>query len=259
MEAKAEVPTPSSSSIVVLCSCPTCGNAIVPPLTADQVSTLSGVDDVTVNAYRQKDKLLTFDREHAKRTHVNDAQSDYYESSTWLSDAEKAVLDRKEKLRRDAAKPSNRRYKMSFDLAGRRVVEVIQGDDDDESDLANDGSGASVSKEGGGSGQYDPGYEPDQLVQNDALMSENAGRIGEVYRQIRNKFANRGAATASTGAEAAAKAGAKAGAAAKAGVAAETGAAVKAGAATEAKAATVGKAAAVGTAKATESAAAAKV
>jgi hypothetical protein len=152
------------------------------------------VDAVTVEAYRQKDKLLTFDREHAKRTHVNDAQSDYYESSTWLSDAEKADLDRKEQLRRDAAKPSNRRYKMSFDLAGRRVVEVVRGDEEEPTA----GPAASASK--GGEGRYDAGYEPDQLLQNDSLMSEGAGRIGDVYRQIRNKFADRAAAAAAAAA-----------------------------------------------------------
>ena len=172
-EAKADATAPSSSSAVVLCGCPTCGNAVVSPLTADQVSSLPGVDAATVEAYKQKDKLLTFDREHAKRTHVNDAQSDYYESSTWLSDAEKADLDRKEQLRRDAAKPSNRRYKMSFDLAGRRVVEVIQGDEEEQPDLATFAAGVE-----GGKGAYDAGYEPDQLLQNESLMSENAGRIG---------------------------------------------------------------------------------
>jgi hypothetical protein len=35
-------------------------------------------------AYRQKDKLLMFDKEHAKRTHVHDAQADYYETGRYV-------------------------------------------------------------------------------------------------------------------------------------------------------------------------------
>ena len=83
--------TATTSAPTVLCGCPTCGNAVLPPLTADQIASL-GADSATIGAYQQKDKLMTFDREHAKRTHVNDAQSDYYESSTWLSEEEKKVV-----------------------------------------------------------------------------------------------------------------------------------------------------------------------
>ena len=60
-----------------------------------------------------------FDREHVKRTHVHDAQADYYESSTWLSEEEKLSIDEKMKSNRDSKQPSNRKYKMTFDIAGR--------------------------------------------------------------------------------------------------------------------------------------------
>ena len=58
--------TASESGPTVLCACPTCGNTVVPPLTTDQIISL-GADAATINAYQQKDKLMTFDREHAKR------------------------------------------------------------------------------------------------------------------------------------------------------------------------------------------------
>ena len=58
--------TASSSGPTVLGACPTCGNAVVPPLTTDQIISLGG-DAATIGAYQQKDKLMTFDREHAKR------------------------------------------------------------------------------------------------------------------------------------------------------------------------------------------------
>ena len=58
--------TATTSGPTVLCACPTCGNAVIPPLTADQIASL-GADAATIGAYQQKDKLMTFDREHAKR------------------------------------------------------------------------------------------------------------------------------------------------------------------------------------------------
>ena len=58
--------TATSSGLTILCGCPTCGNAVVPPMTADQIASL-GADTATSGAYQQKDKLMTFDREHAKR------------------------------------------------------------------------------------------------------------------------------------------------------------------------------------------------
>ena len=49
----------------------------------------------------------------------HDFQADYYETGTWLSEEEKAEIDKKEQKRRDDRKPLNRKFKMSFDFAGR--------------------------------------------------------------------------------------------------------------------------------------------
>lgn len=78
-----------------------------PPLSADDIRQ-SGADESTIRAYELKDKLLQFDRETAKRTQVLDAQSDYYTSSTWLSDEEKAAIDAKERIRMQAVQRLNR-------------------------------------------------------------------------------------------------------------------------------------------------------
>ena len=46
-------------------------------------------------------------------------KADYYETGTWLTEEEKKEMDDNERKRRDAKKPSNRKFKMSFDIAGR--------------------------------------------------------------------------------------------------------------------------------------------
>ena len=46
-------------------------------------------------------------------------QADYYETGTWLTEEEKKEMDNNERKRREAKKPSNRKFKMSFDIAGR--------------------------------------------------------------------------------------------------------------------------------------------
>jgi hypothetical protein len=187
-------------------------------MTADQVAAL-GADAATVAAYQQKDKLLTFDREHAKRTHVNDASADYYESATWLSPEEKAALDEKERRRREASRPSNRRYKMSFDLAGRRVIEVVadvdtEGGDDGAAAVGSHGDTEfgswppAAAADGGGGGRggdegdgFDDDGDDGHVLENDGLAA-NAGRLGDVYREIRSKFAGRRAAAAAAAAAA---------------------------------------------------------
>ena len=73
-------------------------------------------------AYAVKDRLLQFDRENARRTHVHDAQADYYESATWLSPEEKAAINAKRKRARDAKLPSQRKYMMKFNANSKRIT-----------------------------------------------------------------------------------------------------------------------------------------
>ena len=123
---------------------------------------------------------------------MNDAQADYYESSTWLSEEEKQSLDDKERQRREASRPSNRKCKISFDIAGRKVVEEVADDDDDDDDDGDD-------SHNGESHEKDLSYLDTPVVENTSLMNQE-GRMGDVYRQIRNSLADRRAAATATAA-----------------------------------------------------------
>jgi hypothetical protein len=117
--------------------CTFCGVDIVPPM-SEQDITDAGADASTIKAYKQKDKLLIFDKENAKRTHVHDAQADYYESSTWLTEEEKRVIDEKEKKRRENKNKifANRKINISFDISGRQVIEYsVGGNEDPEEEI----------------------------------------------------------------------------------------------------------------------------
>lgn len=100
------------------------------PITADEALS-NGLDDTTVTAYRMKDKLLQFDREHAQRTRVYDAQGDYY-ASAWLSDKEKeAILEKdRKRVERQYHSKKARKVTIRFDVAGNRIVEMTDEDED---------------------------------------------------------------------------------------------------------------------------------
>jgi hypothetical protein len=77
---------------------------------------------------------------------------------------------------------------MSFDLAGRRVIDVIAGNDDDD-DSNHDEELYDENQ--------DDNHDIQQLpvVENTSLMNQE-GRMGDIYRQIRNSLAERRAAAA---------------------------------------------------------------
>ena len=77
---------------------------------------------------------------------------------------------------------------MSFDLAGRRVIDVIAGNDDDDMN-----NGESQEED-----QTDVDIEQLPVVENESLMNQE-GRMGDVYRQIRSSLADRRAAAAVSG------------------------------------------------------------
>ena len=111
--------------------CPLCVSGTLRPPMSAEMATAAHFDSASVRAYSQKDKLLLFDREHAKRTHVHDAQADYYESSAWLTPEEKKQIDdklRRKKELRDR-RPTTKR--ITLDLAGRKIVEYIRDKDDE--------------------------------------------------------------------------------------------------------------------------------
>jgi activating signal cointegrator 1 len=132
-------------------NCLACGQELIPLMNAEEAAQ-NGASASTVAAYKLKvrleyglgtsnlwfsnmsistcfcmqDTLLVYDREHAKRTQVHDAQADYYESATWLTSEEKARIDEKERLRR---KTMGRRpgsdMQVAINLRGGRYVLLL--------------------------------------------------------------------------------------------------------------------------------------
>lgn len=54
--------------------CVFCDGSVCPPCSADDLASKGITDERVLRAYRQKDKLLLFDKENSKRTQVLDAQ-----------------------------------------------------------------------------------------------------------------------------------------------------------------------------------------
>lgn len=125
-------------------SCYSCSAPYVHPMNADEASA-HGLGEESVRAYAHKDKLLFFDKEHAKRTRVLDAQGDYYNASAWLTEEEKAEIAERERRRREKFLPSHRRHKtITLDFASRRVLQedILDEDDDKEKSVCDSGNGA---------------------------------------------------------------------------------------------------------------------
>lgn len=139
-----------------------------------------GLTPIQASAYALKDKLLQFDLENAKRSHVRDAQADYYETSDrWLSDEEKAKIDEQQRLRREGLKPQNRRVHLSLtvDKTGRRVTSATTigaATADDGDDVDQDGHGRQLAS-----------TDTSMQIVNDCLnvnLLENRSAAGDAYR-----------------------------------------------------------------------------
>eukprot|EP00045_Choanoeca_perplexa_P017541 m.256361 g.256361 ORF g.256361 m.256361 type:complete len:624 (+) comp17564_c0_seq2:2521-4392(+) len=76
-------------------------------------------------ATARRDQLLDFDRNMAKRTHVIDDQADYFntDSNKWQSRKERDAARKREQALRDKQHEGRRSTKMTFDFAGRQLVE----------------------------------------------------------------------------------------------------------------------------------------
>lgn len=173
-------------------SCLFCGEDLLLPCSAESIQEFfqgGNVDESTIAAYKQKDKLLLFDREHAKRTQVKDAQGDYYETSTWLTAEEKAAIDEKERARLDKYKRSGRQMKISFDIAGRKIVE--DGKDDDEEDEEEDSSEIR--------GEADE-YDATLGMQNLSLSGGADSKSAALYRALRDTVISGSSRSAQTSA-----------------------------------------------------------
>lgn len=101
-------------------------------------------DEELARALERKDRLLEYERSSAQRTVVYgnsflysfftrmnltdatlaDDQQDYFsvDSSTWLSPAEKKLLEKQQEELRRRKEEASKRTRVTFDFAGRRVV-----------------------------------------------------------------------------------------------------------------------------------------
>lgn len=172
-------------------ACRNCGAQVTSRQSAASLERNSAAE--VVAAYRMKDKLLNFDKEHAKRQHVYDAQGDYYKADAWLTEEEKIAADVREKARRKALNVRGRAkgFQVFVDLAGRVVVKDIlegedsKGDDDlEEEETGEDDAGV----------QGDPGSVAEPLsVLAPGLFSRsgNVGRAATVLEALHESVRGR--------------------------------------------------------------------
>ena len=128
-----------------------------------------------MRAYEVKDRLLQFDSENATRTHVHDAQNDYYESSTWLTEEEKAAIDRKRKKATEAKKPSNRRYVRGLNANKKYTTAqtiVVTGDEDED-----------------GKDNGDFVLPAEEMPPLNAGLEASATKAGDIYRLLADSLA----------------------------------------------------------------------
>ncbi|TRY66963.1 hypothetical protein TCAL_05511 [Tigriopus californicus] len=80
-------------------------------------------------AEQRKNQLLEYDKNSEKRTKVIDDESDYFsvDSDKWLSHEQRDKLRKREQELRDKRHGSRLNRKITFDFAGRRVVEEDSG------------------------------------------------------------------------------------------------------------------------------------
>ncbi|KAJ1438358.1 hypothetical protein B484DRAFT_444637 [Ochromonadaceae sp. CCMP2298] len=181
-----------------------------------------GLDAPAVKAYALLDKLLQFDKENAQRTHVHDAQADYYESGTWLSETEKDDIARREKARLDAKKNANgsRKINIRFDIAGRRVVDCVSEDEEEQEEEQEEGGSArpawmldeaeAEEAQGtkgpqksngaqGAQGSYATATSSEELAQeqlaavafsvyDNLQLEQTRGKAGDIYRTLKKKW-----------------------------------------------------------------------
>ena len=179
--------------------CPMCNTTCTNPFSSQQART-QGFDESTVKAYAQKDKLLQFDRERTKRTHVHDAQGDYYVSSPWMTEDERKEMELKERKRLEMKKLANQKRKVNirFDIAGRKIFDVLPEEELDAEDNTNNMTSSTVCSpnldqvddqsypELDGNGfvsDHKDEWNP-TMVENSELMLSTS-KAAEIYRQMR--------------------------------------------------------------------------
>src|SRR5690606_20106703 len=103
--------------------CRFCGEAVTPPLSYDDALE-AGFGGATLMAIAHKDKLLQFDRENTKRTHVHDAQADYYVNDSWMTPEERQkareAMEKRERRHNKARKSVRVRFILASAMRGNQ-------------------------------------------------------------------------------------------------------------------------------------------
>ncbi len=135
------------------------------PSTSGASSTTANVDGTLDKALQHRNKLLSYQAENARRTHIIDEAADFETPtsglSMWSSPVERAAqLKRQQKVLREQewnAKPEydKRRVVVSLDLVGGKVVKrmgEVERPKHEEIDDSEDAGANGASDEGGGVG-----------------------------------------------------------------------------------------------------------
>ncbi|XP_074650091.1 activating signal cointegrator 1-like [Tubulanus polymorphus] len=86
----------------------------------------SRINDGLQKAVEHKEKLLEYDKSCARRTQVIDDESDYFatEGNSWLTTEERSKLKSREAELRQQRHGSRLDRKITFDFAGRRIIDA---------------------------------------------------------------------------------------------------------------------------------------
>ena len=171
--------------LVLQKGCLQCGNVVIPPMSSSGALSLGKTSQM---AYALKDKLLQFDREHAKRTQVFDAQADYYETTVWLTEEEKEAIDKQQQTRRDQQKISGRQAFLSVRLdgvKGKGVATQSFRRNNEEANLESEDLRSTDER-----GYCDSSLDNDGLsvVAHNASLLMNENTCGGVYRLLRKRM-----------------------------------------------------------------------
>lgn len=91
------------------------------------------------DALVHRNRLLEYDRTSERRTRVTDDDSDYFNAnSVWLSSEERAKLDKYQRSLHEKKHASRLNKKMTFDFAGRQILEDKTIDHDVDEDKIRD-------------------------------------------------------------------------------------------------------------------------
>ena len=147
-------------------------------------------------ALEQKERLVHFDREVAARSRVFDDQNDYFQDSNdrWLSQAERELARRKFEAIREKKTMKRKNVKISFDIAGRRVMSY-EDEDNGEDNFGENAMtvlrSSSDAKKTAGNKRNEFDLKMDVLGRNDGTgFCQNVldGRAGKIYNKLQSSF-----------------------------------------------------------------------